>query len=210
MTAPVSRLKPLEISARLIFVRHGQTDWNAEGRMQGQKEIPLNATGREQACSNGRRLKDFFEKNGLTASMFRFVASPMDRTRRTMELLRENMGLDPQAYTTEPRLKELTFGAWEGFTIPELAEQTPELVEQRRIDKWAFVPPGGGESYEMLAKRIGGWLESFEEQSVVVAHGGVFRVLRGHLEGLATSDIPKLDVPQDRVFVWYHSQMEWV
>ncbi|WP_422375177.1 histidine phosphatase family protein [Roseibium sp.] len=185
----------------LIFVRHGETDWNFEGRMQGQKDIPLNATGQAQATDNGQRLQGYLAQEGIDPATLDFVSSPLTRTRSTMELLRGAMNLDASAYRLEDQLKEITFGAWEGFTLEELAEEEQDLILQRRADKWGFVPPGG-ESYEMLADRIGVWLKTVDRPSVVVSHGGVFRVLRGHLEGREKVAVPKLDVPQDKVFVW--------
>ncbi len=190
----------------LIFIRHGQTDWNAESRMQGQKDIPLNAHGESQATNNGALLKGYLEKEGIDPDTLDFVASPLGRTRATMECVRAEMGLAPDIYRLEDQLKEITFGNWEGFTLEELAVNDPDLVEQRRADKWRFVPPGG-ESYEMLADRIGRWLVTVDRPSVVVSHGGVFRVLRGLLEGGYTDKVPKYDVPQDKVFVWRDSQM---
>ena len=100
----------------LIFVRHGETDWNFEGRMQGQKDIPLNATGEAQASGNGARLKAYLDREGIDPTGLDFVSSPLGRTRSTMELLRAAMGLDKEAYRLEDQLKEITFGAWEGFT----------------------------------------------------------------------------------------------
>lgn len=193
----------------LIFIRHGQTDWNAEGRMQGQRDIPLNSVGEGQASGNGERLKAFFDREGFDPESFDFVSSPLTRTRKTMELLRKTMKLDPAAYRLDGQLKEITFGAWEGFTLEELAEVHAELVHQRRADKWGFLYPQG-ESYERLSARIGGWLQTVERPTVVVSHGGVFRVLRGLLEQLETENIPKLSVPQDRVFVWRNRRFEEV
>jgi len=191
----------------LIFIRHGETDWNFEGRMQGQRDIPLNAIGRNQATRNGERLRDFLSREGLDPQTLDFVSSPLGRTRATMEHLREAMGLDPAAYRLEDQLKEITFGDWEGFTLEELAEGEQDLILQRRADKWGFVPPGG-ESYRMLAARIGVWLKTVHRPSVVVSHGGVYRVMRGLLEGLDTAIVPKQDVPQDKVFVWRNSGFE--
>ena len=194
----------------LIFVRHGETDWNAEGRMQGQTDIPLNGKGQGQAKENGGRLRTFFDEQKLDLSRFDFVASPLGRTRQTMELLRGAMGLDPREYRQDAVLMELTFGSWEGSTMEELADEEQDLVQSRAADKWGFVPPGGGESYEMLSKRIDGWLHGLNRPSVVVSHGGVFRVLRGFLEGLDTNVMPKLAVPQDKVFVWRDSGPAWI
>src|ERR1700738_2430472 len=100
----------------LIFIRHGETDWNAEGRMQGQRDIPLNDTGRAQARRNGTAIKAAKPE----AVDFDFLASPLSRSRETMEIVRAAMGLPPDGYATDDRLKELTFGTWEGLTDKDL------------------------------------------------------------------------------------------
>src|ERR1700730_17081630 len=92
----------------LVFIRHGETDWNAEGRLQGQRDIPLNDTGRAQARRNGTAIKAAMPE----AVGFDFVASPLSRSRETMEIVRTAMGLAPESYATDDRLKELTVGAW--------------------------------------------------------------------------------------------------
>lgn len=206
---PSDRLDAIPGPDFMIYIRHGQTDWNAEGRMQGQKDIPLNATGEGQASDNGRRLAAFLKDQGIELSSLDFVSSPLDRTRKTMDLVRAELGLDDAGYRLEPEVRELTFGDWEGHTLEELAEDFPEKVAQRREKKWEFVPPKG-ESYEMLAARIRPWLTTISKPTVVVAHGGVFRIVRGLLEGLETRAIPKLDVPQDKVFLWRNGEGSWI
>ena len=199
----------LQVSKLLIFIRHGQTDWNAEGRMQGQKDIPLNDTGRGQARRNGQALASFLAHEGIDPAGLRFIASPLGRTRETMDLMREAMGLPAGGYELEPRVKEITFGDWEGRTLEDLAASDPELVAQRRSDTWGFVPPQG-ESYAMLSQRISGWLAEQTEPSVSVIHGGVIRVLRGLLEDIAPAEIPRLDVPQDVVYLWKDGKLSLI
>ncbi|AXV14611.1 histidine phosphatase family protein [Neorhizobium sp. SOG26] len=181
----------------LIYViRHGQTDWNAEGRLQGQKDIPLNALGRSQAARNGERLRDLVGD----AAGYSFVASPLSRTRATMELLRQAMGLDPLAYETDRRLVEVSFGDWEGHTLPEIEAIAPDRLAARIEDKWSFIPPGeAAESYEILCWRIGAWLESVNQPTVCVCHGGVIRALYRLVGQMSEDEAAVAPTPQDRI-----------
>ncbi|UJW76343.1 histidine phosphatase family protein [Rhizobium sp. SL42] len=181
----------------IYMIRHGQTDWNAEGRMQGQKDIDLNATGRGQAMRNGEMLAHVL---GDTVGRFDFVASPLRRTRETMERMRSEMGLDPLAYRLDERLKELSFGDWEGFTLAELAKAAPERVKERARRKWGFIPPGqDAESYEILSWRIGAWLNSVEQPTVCVSHGGVIRSCFRLIGGMDEDEACEINIPQDRI-----------
>ena len=156
----------------LYFVRHGETDWNLERRLQGQHDIPLNALGRSQAQRCGAILHDLLARSGRPADQYDYLSSPLGRARETMELMRVAMGLDPGGYRTDARLMEMSFGRWEGFTFAELqAREAPALAERER-DKWGFVLPGG-ESYAQLEVRVRAWYEGIERASVVAAHGGV-------------------------------------
>ncbi len=181
----------------IYLIRHGQTDWNAEGRLQGQQDIPLNELGRSQARRNGERLA--MELRDRVAD-FDYVASPLGRTRETMELLRAAMGLDPAAYRIEPRLMELSFGDWQGSTLAELQRESPERVEARAMEKWDFIPPGeAAESYEILSWRVGSWLTSVDRPTVCVSHGGVVRSVFRLIGNWTKEDACEMNVPQDRI-----------
>lgn len=179
-----------------IFVcRHGQTDWNVEQRLQGQADTDINALGRAQADANGRTLKRLIPDPGG----YDFVASPMRRTRETMERIRAAMGLDPSAYRVDPRLMELHFGDWQGFTYAELEAKAPGSTASRLHDKWNFRPPGAtSESYAMLGERVGAWLKDVRRPTLAVTHGGVIRALF-RLAGAGEEEAARLDVPQDRI-----------
>ncbi|MDO9415751.1 histidine phosphatase family protein [Pararhizobium sp.] len=193
----------------LIYViRHGQTDWNADGRLQGQQDIPLNALGREQATGNGVALKALL---GDSASRFDFVSSPLGRTRETMERIRTAMGLDPLDYRTDDRLKEVSFGDWEGSTLAELSENAPERVEERHLAKWDFIPPGAtAESYEILSWRIGAWLSSVDRPTVCVAHGGVIRALFKLRTNMSSEAAATAETPQDRILKLDDAGIDWL
>jgi probable phosphoglycerate mutase len=165
----------------LYFVRHGETDWNREHRLQGQHDIPLNALGRVQAARCGEVLRDLLDRDGRPAAEYSYVSSPLGRARETMELMRTTMGLEPLAYRTDARLMEMSFGRWEGFTFAELQAREAKALAERERDKWGFVLPGG-ESYAQLQVRVRSWYDGIERDTVVSAHGGVCRVLMASLD----------------------------
>ena len=191
---------------RLIFLRHGETDWNAEGRLQGQHDVPLNGRGRDQAASAGRMVRDTF---GADLGSLHFVASPLSRTRETMEIARTAMGLDPLSYDMDQRLVELSFGRWEGLIWPEVKAMDPWAATAREGNKWTFQPPGG-ESYAMLADRLRPWLDTIERDTLVVSHGGVARVLLVLIGGMTTASAPVSDIHQGRVLFFEGSTARWL
>lgn len=177
----------------IYFVRHGETDWNRAGRFQGHKDIPLNDLGRDQARRNGRSLKQ-----NLPTLDLPFLASPMKRTSETMELIRGELGLPVSGYDTDDRLKEISFGEFEGLTADEIDAQRHEEITKRRIDKYNYIPPNG-ESYAMLTERVRGVVDSIKEDMVIVSHGGTSRAFRGILYGLSDVETLELATPQDQV-----------
>src|ERR1044071_6264782 len=104
----------------LYYLRHGETDRNVEGRLQGQRDIPLNALGRKQAVHCGEILRDLFARDGIDAKGLDYICSPLGRARDTMELARAELSLPPKDYRIDERLTEVTFGEWEGYTLAEL------------------------------------------------------------------------------------------
>lgn len=195
-----------ETRPTIYFIRHGETDWNLEGRLQGQKDIPLNDLGRVQAEEAGRRLQ------GLVPHVedLAYVASPMTRTRETMSLVRKAMGLDPDSYRLDDRLVELTFGDWEGMTWKEVRKKEPQLAALRERDKWNYAPPGGGESYAMLTARVRPILDDLTRDTVIVAHGGVARAFLAATCGVSTRDAASIDIWQGKVLVIQKRSYRWV
>ncbi|HRD74772.1 MAG TPA: histidine phosphatase family protein [Hyphomicrobiaceae bacterium] len=190
----------------IYFVRHGETDWNVAKRYQGQTDTPLNDHGRGQAARNGRALKELL---GSKAAALDYVASPLSRTAETMTIIRREIGLEPDGFRRDDRLKEIHFGHWEGRVWYDLPAEDPEGFAGRKADPWSW-RPRQGESYAMLSARVAGWLEGVREPTIAVSHGGVSRVLRGLLLGLTPHDITDLEVPQDKLMVIENGKLAWV
>jgi len=194
----------------VIFVRHGETAYNVENRLQGQRDVPLDARGRDQAGALGRTLRARIapEIDRLEAAGG-FVASPLERARETMEIMRAAMGLSPGRYSLEAALVELSFGAWEGLTWPEIRARDPDAVAARQADRWGFAPPGG-ESYAMLAERVHGWLGSLAGDALVVSHGGVARALMTLLAGVSGQVAARTPIDQRRAIVFDKGRFWWI
>ncbi|MGO4437559.1 histidine phosphatase family protein [Rhizobium sp. RAF56] len=181
----------------LFAIRHGQTDWNAERRLQGQKDVDINDIGRAQARGNGAQLAAIL---GAHPEDFDFVASPLARTRETMELVRAAMGLPRDGYRTDERLVEVSFGSWEGHTLRELKATQRERIDERKRSKWDFIPPGDfAESYEILSWRVGSWLQSLDRPTVCVTHGGVIRAFFRLIADVSKEEAAEIEIRQDRI-----------
>src|ERR1700742_1059474 len=185
----------------LYYIRHGETDWNVARRLQGRQDIPLNARARAQGSHCGEILRDLFVRDGRDPAPLDYVASPLGRARVTMELARAAMGLAPEAYTVEPQLAEISFGSWETFTIAQMRERDPQGIVQREQDKWHFLAPGG-ESYKMVAARMGAWYETLTRDTVAAAHGGTARGLMAYLGIAKPAAAPLIDIEQGVVYVF--------
>ena len=160
----------------IYYIRHGETSWNAQGRLQGTQDIALNDLGRRQAVHAGNVLADLLARDGRDKAVLPFVASPLQRARATMELVRGALKLPVEAYGLDDRLREIGYGVWEGSTLAEMQAADPELYAKRLTAKWTMAPKGG-ETYAEVEQRMREWYESVEVDTVAVAHGGTARAL---------------------------------
>jgi broad specificity phosphatase PhoE len=185
----------------IYYIRHGETSWNADGRLQGAQDTALNELGRKQAVQSGRILADLFARDRRDKTQIPYLSSPQLRARTTMELMRGALNLPPKDYATDDRLREIGYGKWEGFTLAEMQAADPVFFAQRLADKWG-VAPVGGETYGAVQRRMREWYDSLRGDMVVVAHGGTARALMVAL-GIETpesaSDLP---IAQGAVYVF--------
>lgn len=178
----------------IYLVRHGQTAFNAERRLQGHVDSPLTELGVRQAEAVAGLLKDMVEGE----PGFRIVSSPLGRARSTADIIAARLGI--AEVEEDRRLIELSWGAWDGRLRSELEAEYPEAFGRTG---WAFDGPTG-ESYESVQARLADWLASLppepERRIIAVSHGVSGRVLRGVYGKLERDATVTQDVPQDAVY----------
>jgi probable phosphoglycerate mutase len=185
----------------IYYIRHGETEWNALGRLQGVQDIPLNELGRTQSVHAGNVLADLLERDGQNASKIDFVSSPLGRARQTMDLMRGVLKLPLPGYAIDDRLREIGYGLWEGSTLGEMEAKDPDLFARRQAEKWTVAPPGG-ETYVEVQARVADWYRGLEADTVAVAHGGTARALMVELGLKTAEDAADLKIEQGAVYVF--------
>jgi probable phosphoglycerate mutase len=170
---------------RFVVVRHGETDWNLNGRMQGHAPVPLNETGREQADRVGRYLAREYEFD-------RVVSSDLLRTRETTARIREHVGEVPVEF--DPAWRERDLGVYQGLSYPDMHERFPEFGLGEAAVRAAEEVPENGESLLQVRGRVVSAWESLVESSadgettLVVTHGGPIYLLLGHAKSMDIDD----------------------
>jgi probable phosphoglycerate mutase len=188
-----------------IYVfRHGLTEWNALARIQGALDSPLTEHGRLQARALGASLRDELRLAGIAPSTVAVFASPLGRVRQTLELACAAAGIDTAVCCFDDRLREVSWGDWDGLTRAEIEERTPGALAARNDLKWQHRPPGG-ESYAMALPRARAVLAELVAMAAMrpvaaFSHGAIGRLLRGVYARLSPDEIVWLDEPQDAFF----------
>jgi broad specificity phosphatase PhoE len=181
----------------IYLVRHGQTEFNRERRIQGRFDSPLTELGVRQARAVAGLLQDLIRE----PAGWRIVASPLGRASATAAIVGQRLGLPVEL---EDRLREISWGEFDGRLRGELEVEYPETFGR---SGWAFDVPSG-ETYEEVADRVAAWLAELpsepERRVIAVSHGVTGRVLRGLYAGLDRDSAATQDVPQDAVFLLQH------
>lgn len=181
-------------TATIYLFRHGETEWNAQGRRQGHLDSPLTQKGRFQARENASRLR---RKRPIGDGTVVY-ASPLGRAQQTAAIMIEALGLPDCRIVREPRLKECSFGSWEGLTTAEIETRFPDEWAARARDCWHVAAPNG-ESYADVHARVSDWYLglTLAGTTIVVCHGLTSRVFRGIYSGLSHRQVFDLDESQD-------------
>ncbi len=181
---------------RLILVRHGETDWNAAGRIQGMLDVPLNALGLEQAQAVAREIARIVD----VAEM---VSSDLVRTRQTAIPISEATGFEPRF---DARIRERNFGVLQGKTYEEWRIADAEGVARYNAGDPTYGPEGGETASQFLKRCVDAVsdlvLMSKEKTLVVVTHGGVVSSMVRQAQGLGVQSARTWSVPNASISEW--------
>ncbi|EHK7402943.1 histidine phosphatase family protein [Vibrio parahaemolyticus] len=182
------------MTRRIFVLRHGETEFNADKKLQGHCNSSLTSKGRDQARRVGTTLKQYVENRP-----FRVYSSTLGRALQTSQIVCEELNYSYENLNKEPRLKEFSLGEWEQRTIPSLVQEIPNLLAQ---NDWYLQAPNC-ETYESVRERLSSWLSdvAHDEDIVVVSHGLTGIVLRGLLLGMDYTQVWQQDLPQDAFFI---------
>jgi broad specificity phosphatase PhoE len=181
----------------VLAVRHGETQWNVAGRLQGRQDTPLTANGLRQVLAVGLRLAEKVH----ALDDVRFWVSPLPRARQTASILSDAWGVPFDRFVPETALVERAYGEWEGLSLSEIQKNLPEQYAASAADPWGYAIPGG-ESRRDLADRLSSWLHNLELAAthVVIAHSGTLRALRGYYTGSSLEAMLAYREPQTAAF----------
>ncbi len=177
----------------VYFVRHGQTNFNKERRLQGWRDSELSEEGIAQAKGIAKSL--------LAFEIGEAIASPLGRAMQTAVYIRNALQIP---ITTTDDLREVSFGLWEGNTLPQLEEKWPGEWAKRQADKWNYRPPGGEANKDAVyrAQRVKEWIETHNHSKpmLVVAHFAINRIVLSLLAGIEPEDTVRMDVPHEVIY----------
>jgi broad specificity phosphatase PhoE len=183
------------MSGCILLVRHGETEWNLQRRIQGRLDSPLTERGRAQAHAIGQLVRSLPD-----AAFVRIVASPLGRAQRTAEIIAAHLDAEAEL-VIDDRLREISVGSWDGLTYRDIEIRSPGVFDGDGRHDWYFRAPDG-ETYAAFAARVAEWLAEVTEARLLVAvtHGIVSRVARGLYARLPRAMALTLPVPQDKIF----------
>jgi probable phosphoglycerate mutase len=183
------------MSKSIFLLRHGQTVFNAQQRLQGHCNSSLTDLGQQQATTIGLSLKNKLANK----RQWTIYSSPLGRAMQTATIVAEQIGIDSDKIVQDIRLQEFCLGDWEKAYIPDLKAQQPRLCEQR---DWYLMAPNA-ESYYGVKDRIEDFLAdvSVPENIIIISHGLTGAVFRGVYAGMTYSEVFSQDLPQDAYFL---------
>lgn len=189
------------MSLDIYLLRHGETGWNLEGRLQGRLDSSLTDLGRRQAQQLGDLLASQFPEVTLPS----FQVSPLGRAQETANLIRARYATT--GFVTEPRLTEVSFGDWEGLTFDDIENDWDDLIDAYDDLDWLFEAPNG-EGFDEALTRVDSWLQDQSAATVAITHGLTAQVICGAYLGLSRAEISDFTVEHGVIYRLHDGKIE--
>ncbi|MCJ8323509.1 MAG: histidine phosphatase family protein [Rhizobiales bacterium] len=185
---------------KIYLMRHGETEWNLQKRMQGQLDSPLTPKGQAQAVKMGHILN----REIADPHNYHMYTSPLGRTMHTSELVAQNFEFKPNK---SDLLMEIYAGSWGGKLRADIMRQNPHI----EIGKQPFMSHApDGETLDQLSGRGKQWLDSLTEQSIVVSHGQIGFAIRALYTGLSFAEVFAKGDSQDGVYLLHQGEESFI
>ena len=193
------------IDKSLYILRHGQTQFNQQGRLQGHCDSPLTTLGQAQAQAFGQTLKQHLLQTHSEISDWTLIASPLGRALQTAHIVADNLGIACSEIQTDKRVIETGLGDWEQQKIQDIKTRHPHL---HNLGGWYFQAPNV-ERLACVRHRLQNWLDdpATPARVILVSHGLTGVILRGLLDNLDDSSLWQLDKPQDAFYYFNQGQL---
>lgn len=186
----------------IYFVRHGQTEFNLQKRLQGWRDSPLSENGVEQVKRVAKAVEQLDAVKGF--------ASPLGRAQQTAGIIRDEISFDFEALDD---LREVSFGDFEGNTLPELDVKFPGEWEKRQNNKWTYCPPGGEANTDAVerGRRAADRFSNEAEDGpvLVIAHFAINRIIFSLLAGIEPDEIIQINVPHEVIYRAQNNGAGW-
>ncbi|WP_342578466.1 histidine phosphatase family protein [Psychrobacillus sp. FSL K6-2843] len=181
----------------IYLFRHGETQYNTQGRYQGELDSTLTEDGINQVKMNARILKSLIKD----PNEWEIISSPLGRAVESTKIICETIGYEFSKVKIDIRLSEVAVGSWAGLTLEQIEVGWKNNMENTNLYNWYFNSPDG-ESYDTVVKRLSSWFKDIENlpNVIVVSHGLTGRVLRGVYSNLSKEEALKLEVSQRTFF----------
>ena len=199
----------MSVNQPLFFLRHGETDWNAQSRYQGTTDTHLSEIGRRQVESNADLLQKQLNGMGAETSDLNFASSPLSRAKESASVLVSALSIEPSAIKTAPALREISMGRWEGLQNLEVKATYYEERKSRKTDRWHFKPEGG-ESLRERVDEVREFLLSLPAWTVVVTHAGILRIVQHLLGGLDVQQAALFTMPHEGLLLWKSDKTHFI
>ncbi len=198
----------MTIAAPLLFLRHGETSWNAQGRYQGSTDTVLSDAGRNRARDHARLVLDLCATGDFDERSLSITTSPLRRARDTAEMLQAGLATAPgrtPPKRIDHRLRELSFGRWEGLTSMEVKARFYEERKSRKRDRYTFAPDGG-DSMAGRREEVVAALADLAPHTIIVTHSQIIRLVALILNADAAA--VTMDVPHEGGFRWNGARLK--